>query len=255
MYGAEATRTVSTLPPMPAEEIAEAWRDLAPDPEPGEPPGWRAITPTAGTPLWLRRPDRAFLREPLAGGLYVRLTRNDSARDQSIREFGAETLSAVGSARPAFVVVDLRLDGGGDYTSTARFTRELPRVFQGPLYILVGRETFSAGIVTAARLKYYGGSRSQLIGEPMGDRSRFWAEGQRYRLPNSGITVSYATGYHDWESGCSSLSRCFWINVLMGVAAGSLEPTRLPLRFADFRAGRDRALELILENARRPDAP
>lgn len=123
------------------------------------------------------------------------------------------------------------------------------------IYILVGRETFSAGIVTAARLKYFGASRSQLIGEPMGDRSRFWAEGQRYRLPNSGITVSYATGYHDWESGCTSLSRCFWINVLMGVAAGSLEPTRVPLRFADFRAGRDRALELILENARRPDAP
>jgi hypothetical protein len=41
----------------------------------------------------------------------------------------------------------------------------------------------------------------------------------------------------------------------MGVAAGSLESTRVPLRFADFRAGRDRALELILENARRPDAP
>ena len=45
----------------------------------------------------------------------------------------------------------------------------------------------------------------------MGDYAQFWAErGMSFRLPNAGYVINYATGYHDWENGCTnSHPHCF----------------------------------------------
>lgn len=89
--------------------------------------------------------------------------------------------------------------------------------------MLTSANTFSAAISTAARLKYFGGTQTILIGEPMGDRLQFWGEGGRTVLPNSQITIRYTTAYHDWEHGCSlsQLRTCFLLNYFYDVPAGS----------------------------------
>ena len=65
-------------------------------------------------------------------------------------------------------------------------------------------------------------------------------------LPNSKLVVRYATGYHDWEHGCTSLTKCYWPNFWLSVAAGKLMPDVVsPIRFADYVSGRDTALEAV----------
>lgn len=148
-------------------------------------------------------------------------------------------------------VVDLRFNRGGDYVLTADFSRRLPELLPpgGRLFILTSANTFSAAISTAARLKYFAGSRALLIGEAMGDRSQFWGEGGTTLLPNTKLTLRYTTAYHDWENGCSlsQIMTCFLLNYAYAVPAGSLQPTlTVAPTFADYAAGKDPVMSEVM---------
>lgn len=151
--------------------------------------------------------------------------------------------------RPHTVVVDLRLNNGGDFTYALVFAQALPRLICGEQHIvvLVGSGTFSAALMTAALLKQHGAHRVSLVGQPMGDSNPFWAEGSPTRLPFSQVTLLAATQMHDWEHGCTDGDRRYWVNGAFGGVACSLLPTiTAPLTFADYATGRDRALEVAL---------
>jgi hypothetical protein len=115
---------------------------------------------------------------------------------------------------------------------------------------LTSANTFSAAISTAARLKYFAGTRATIVGEPMGDRLQFWGEGGVTVLPNSKIAVRYATGYHDWEHGCSlsQITSCFFLNYIYAVPAGDLRPA-VPTTpsFVDYAAGKDAVMIKVME--------
>jgi len=155
-----------------------------------------------------------------------------------------------------YAILDLRFNGGGNYTETLTFTKELPKriAADGKLYILTDHATFSAALVTLARAKHFAGDRAVILGERSGDRERFWAEsGKPLVLPNSKIMVFYATGYHDWNEGCGvkDWARCFWLNWAFDVPAGDLGPkSPMAWRFADYRNGVDTVLEDALRQAR-----
>ena len=121
--------------------------------------------------------------------------------------------------RPKYAIVDLRLNQGGNFFNTILFTQALPRMLppDGRIFVLVGRATFSAALVTAAMLKANGGDRTVLIGETMGDADRFWAEGGNKTLPHSKIEVRYSDGFHDWAKGCTDLDACYWAAIAFGV--------------------------------------
>lgn len=156
------------------------------------------------------------------------------------------------------VIVDLRFNGGGDYTKAHAFARDLPAQVadDGTIAVLVNNETFSAALVTVAWLKHYGGDRTVIIGEALGDTPAFWAEGSSLTLPNSQLPVSFATGYHDWENGCHDLRRCFSLNFWYGVAAGKLDPdNETGWRFSDYIRGRDSVLAAALDRVRTPSQP
>jgi hypothetical protein len=153
--------------------------------------------------------------------------------------------------QPRCVVIDLRFNSGGDFTKTILFSLALPRVLpNAKIFVLVGPGTFSAALVTAAMLKGRGGSQVVLVGETMGDRPRFWAEGFQTPLPNSRILVRYASGYQDWGNGCDDVSRCIWLNVALAEKNVSLEPEiRVATTFSDYVTGRDSVLEAALRAA------
>ena len=92
------------------------------------------------------------------------------------------------------------------------------------------------------------------MGELVGDESRFWSEtGSPFQLPDSGYGIGYALRMHDVGEGCHDKDTCHMtrgFNPRWNIAVGSLEPDwPVPTRFADFKAGRDRPLERILEAA------
>lgn len=240
-------------------------RDLSPVPLPGDAPyplpvddgrRWVHLLGAANTPVTLQEPNRFYWATELAGGralfIQINVTLDEPGREP-LEGFLEKILQEASAHPPRFAILDLRSNPGGSYQKTARFAKKFPALIpdDGKVFILTSGNTFSAGVVTTARLKYYAGSRGEIVGEPMGDDPQFWAEAAtRIVLPNSGLRVAYATGYHDWENGCSlsQLLRCYLPNYFLGVAAGNLKPT-LPVAwsFADYREGKDTALEAIME--------
>ena len=157
--------------------------------------------------------------------------------------------------RPRNVVVDLRLNGGGNYLLTAAFAEELPALVpaDGRLVLILGHQTFSAAIVMAAILNARAGRRALIVGEQVGDDLTYWSEGDLLVQPNSALRVHYADGYHDWRDGYDPADPRYRFNPRVAAynrrysaAAGSLDPDiTAPLTFRDYLAGRDPALEAI----------
>ncbi|MEN1783976.1 MAG: hypothetical protein AAGF77_02455 [Bacteroidota bacterium] len=109
--------------------------------------------------------------------------------------------------------------------------------------------TFSAGLVTAARIKYFPGNRLVIVGEQVGDNLKFWAEGDYYTLPYSRIEIQDSKYEHDWKDNTFHFGRTFWFNALYGVPAKHLKVDKnISMSFEDYIALRDPILEWILNN-------
>lgn len=163
-----------------------------------------------------------------------------------------QALAAAQQARPKVVIVDLRFNSGGYLLQTVVVANGLPRVLPdgGKLFVLVGPETWSAAIAMTAMLKGNGRERVVLVGDTMGDNPQFWAEGEPLPLPNSGIQVQYASGYHDWANGCGGHPECFWGSAAFAKPEVSLEPEiKVSMTFDDYVSGRDTVLEAALTAA------
>ena len=249
-----ATRRVS-LRPQPAVEPTsdDTWQVLVPD---GDGPSrWPHVLdahprPTAfGAPTdlaweWLSTSPRV---------LYVRSNQiqgmGDARLDMKLLEMTTKELV---DPPAQHVIVDLRFNMGGNFFNTILFAQALPRLVApgGKVFVLTGPVTFSAALVTAAMLKDHGDGNVVFVGSHMGDYDRFWAEGRNLKLPNSGMSVRYSDGYHDWAGPCREPT-CLWATRVYGPQQPiSLEPdVRAPMLFADYAHGIDAALSRALQLA------
>jgi len=155
--------------------------------------------------------------------------------------------------KPRAVVVDLRLNSGGNYFNTVPYTKALLALLPGDakVFVLVGSTTFSAAIVTAAMLKSEGGTRVALVGSAMGDNDHFFAEGRSVELPNTKLLVGPASEYQDWSNGCANLDLCYWPNVVYGPRQHVSLVPEIPIdvSFSEYASGRDPVLEAALAAA------
>jgi hypothetical protein len=142
------------------------------------------------------------------------------------------------------MVIDLRSNRGGDSTKfrwiflprliDRRFSSQCfacPREINKPtrLYVLIGRETYSAGMITAVELKQE--SAAMLVGEPTGGRPDAYDEDRPFELPNSHLVVFVSTRYYR----------------LVQDDAASLAPDKeISLTWQDFNAGRDPVVDWVL---------
>jgi hypothetical protein len=113
--------------------------------------------------------------------------------------------------------------------------------------VLTSAWTFSAAITTVAALKDEGGRQVTIVGEEVGDRLDFWAEGGSFELPNAFVLAHYTAAHHVYDGPCRDLNQCFWLNYRYPVRVPSLAPAiRAPLTFAAYRERRDPAMEAVL---------
>jgi hypothetical protein len=229
------------------DDLPDGDRWLSPEPAGRIENGWIAYRPQSGeVPETWRDFGHHFRLFPAAGSCaeVVRLQGIADTDGQRIAPFLASTEAALRANPPCAVIVDLRGDGGGDYTNTWHFAHALPRLTApgGHIFILTDSLTFSAAITTAAFLKEAGGDRVAIIGEPIGDRLSFFSEGGAACLPNLKACVYFQTGKHDYAHACNDWRECYWLNWLYPVRVESLQPDIVvPLKFADWDAGRDAA--------------
>ena len=150
--------------------------------------------------------------------------------------------------RPARrLVIDLRNNRGGDSTKfrwiflprliDRRFSRQCfacPREINKPtkLYVLIGRETYSAGMITAVELKQE--AAAMLVGEPIGGRPDAYDEDRPFELPNSHLVVFVSTRYY---------------RLVQDDTPGLAPEKEIPLTWREFIAGRDPVLDWVLAQA------
>ena len=252
---------VIPLGPQPSNDpdpSSELFSPLIPS-DPDLPGRWLQVLDKAvKRPLAYQRPtdlSYEWLRaEP--GILYMRSNRifgTDQNRYELMVKLIGLLQNEVAPRRPRFVIVDLRLNLGGDFFNTITFAQALPKLIppDGRVFVLVGPSTFSAALETAAMLKVIGGDQVTLAGEPMGDHSAFWSDGQSIKLPNSGIFVNPAKWMWDWSEGCQDPARCYWADIVFGSKNVPLEPQlRINTTFADYSQGNDPVLDAVLNQTR-----
>src|SRR5690606_6506473 len=168
---------------------------------------------------------------PDAGALYVQLNMVTGIDGQSLGDFGERILEVVARDNPRAVVLDLRLNRGGNQDLRFPFVADLVRATDDDtrLFVLVGRGSFSATQKLIGDLALY--ADAVLVGEPAGSRPDAYGDSYRETLPNSGITLRVSTRWHQDE-----------------LHDGDWTPIDLwaPLAYADYVAGRDPALEAAL---------
>lgn len=155
-----------------------------------------------GTPLWLRGDPRDPLRLeylPESRTAYVQYNKVGDAPAETIADFAERLRAFVDSAPVNRVVLDLRLNRGGDGTLNQPLVLSLIRSpkLEGPghLFVIIGRSTFSAAQFLVHDLEEY--TDAVFVGEPTAGKPNSYGDSRRITLPNSGITVR-ASVYH-WQ--------------------------------------------------------
>jgi hypothetical protein len=225
---------------------------LSPEPIKGETKDWQPLL-SRPAPLFLRDYSNPFHSHfwSNSGVYYVQFRANANENGHSISAFVSQVKQELAANKPRIIVLDLRLDQGGNLVSAADLMQRLP-VMESVrhVYLLTSPWTFSAGLVSAAIVKHAGGDKVTIIGENVGDRLRFWAEGGGIVLPNSKLDIGFSTGLHDYKGSCWGEPGCFWLQIFIHPQVETLEPAAVvPYRFADYVRGRDPLLETALDLA------
>lgn len=256
--GQTLTRPLDAYPMRKDDGMPLEGRWLSPALSKGTEHDWSAYhPPSAELPETWRDLDDPFRLFPAAGSCaqVVQLQSIGDVGGRRIAPFLTATEAKLRANPPCAVILDLRGDGGGDYTNTWHFTHALPNLLApgGRIFMLTDAQTFSAAITTAAFVKDAGGDRVTIIGEPVGDRLSFFSEGSKACLPNLKVCVYPQTAKHDYQQPCNNWHVCFWLNWFYPVMVKSLQPDIVvPLRFEDWNAGHDAAYETARQLAARP---
>jgi hypothetical protein len=232
----------------------------------------RTLVPAPDKAPWsLQEPDKLFRWRdaPELDAVVIQLRHNADTKDQRIDVFLFEAEVARLTLHRPNLILDMRQNPGGDFLLTRDLMIGWPKEVgpAGKIFVLVGPETFSAGIVSTAYLKQAGGERVVLVGAPPGDRLTFFAEGSTATLPHSGLRLLPAPERDDLADGCRPYQDCFGALAQPGSPTGSkgakqaildwgfgrkplavrsLDPEiPAPWTIQDYLAGRDPAMEAL----------
>lgn len=191
------------------------------------------MTYVAGeAPLFRQRPDESMWFTSLDDGVfYINFRAYDNLRTNT-----AAVMAEIDRRRPAKVVLDMRDNGGGDFTAfrETMLAEILARSWLNDgdrLYVIIGREMFSAAMSNAADLSLR--TNATLVGEPIGERPNSYQEVRFFSLPNSRLRAGVSVEYYEALPGAGD--------------PAAIEPDiSAPPTWRVFRRGEDDALSWIL---------
>jgi hypothetical protein len=227
---------------FPVAQNWETWQELSPLFAADSTLPATALEP-GRAPLYLTHPDRAYWFQflPERQLLYFQFNMADNApAGPTFQEFADSMMVFAASRAVRTLVVDLRLNSGGNLEVARDFIKELGQKTTAQLFVITGRCTFSACLYHAAQLKQF--THAIFVGEPVGDGLDYWAEGGMIQLPYSGAVIEYADGFHRYSLHEYAQNRPYYAT--LNVPA--LEPDiPVPMTSKDYFAGRDASLAAI----------
>lgn len=246
--GRTVERRITAEPAEPNAPRHGSQRWFFGEPTGGDSSPWRIVRAPGQLPWSLQEPGRPFrIREaPELQAVVVELRQNNNAPNAPIRPFLDSALAVIDRVKPRHVVLDMRLNGGGDLNTTRHFVRALPARVPGRVFALTSPYTFSAAISSVGYLEQAAPDRVIIVGEEVGDRLEMWAEGRPVALQHSQIFVGTATERHDYVNGCRAYRDCHGSVVRHPISVRTLAPDVLaPWTRQAYLAGRDPGMEAV----------
>ena len=235
---------------LPSDAFWE-WENQLPGDGSFQTRGWKTLLRAdMSLPLYLTETEKLFLLcdLPEHDASYIRMNGSINDEHMSVGQFTEKSLMFVRQSKRRNVIVDFRFNWGGGYDLTKTFTRELAKCVpaHGSIYVITGPNTFSAGLIGTARLKYFGDQKVVIVGTHAGDELQFRAEGFLVTLPATGIKVYVSTARHDFQHPIGWFSDCFILDKFLGVAVESIAPDVVVQNTGlSYASGRDEILETI----------
>ena len=198
--------------------------------------GWVDMRDGAKAVLWLKEPKNKFWFEQLPNSkvVYAQLNEVNNKPDESLADFSKRLLAFVEANEVEKLVLDLRLNRGGNGGLLRPLVLGLikSKVNQrGRLFVLMGRSTWSAAQFLLNRLEIY--TDVLFVGEPSGSKGNHYGDSRRITLPNSQLTVRVSVYYwQEWEP---------W-----DARPWTAPHVTAELSSEDYRAGNDPVLQAVL---------
>lgn len=187
-------------------------------------------------PLFLAQIDTLYWSQalPEQQAMYIQFNAVANKEHETLKMFCEAWYAKSQEQQLKNVILDLRHNHGGDgsimssiHQAIRKFKMANP---EGKIFVLAGRETFSAAQNLLTALSQY--ADPIIVGEPSGSSPNFVGEAGWVRLPNSGLMAIISSQYH--QNSFAEDHRK-WIAPHMPVSLSS----------TDYFAGKDPALEAI----------
>ena len=165
--------------------------------------------------------------------LYIQYNSCTEMKSLSFANFTKQVMETADRNPVDKVILDVRHNRGGNSQVIAPLIAALkhrPSLRKkGHLFVLTSPFTFSSGLLNALQFQRQLGA--QMVGQPSAQRPNAYGDVRKFQLPNSGLTVAYATKFFRLAPGDSP------------VVQPDL-PVELTAR--DYFSGRDPVLERVL---------
>ena len=190
------------------------------------------VAPYKEPPLFRQKPGESFWYTYLPDARTVYCSFRGYG---DLKKNAAGLFKLVDEQRPDKLVIDMRQNGGGDYTLGLRYLvhpiRDLPSINRkGRLFVLVGANTFSAAMSNAAHFRSK--TSALLVGQTIGERPNSYQESRHVTLPNSHLTVNYSVRFYKFVETSENIIR---------------PDQEIIPSWNEFKTGRDPVLEWVLK--------
>lgn len=143
-------------------------------------------------PYWFRRDDAANI-------VFMQFNFAAEVGGERWDDFRSRLWADIDNKAPTKFIIDIRYNFGGDGSMVQPFIKELlarPSLTKdGKLFVITGRQTFSAGIMMAAALR--NNTAAVFVGEPAGAPFNHYGDPVSVQLPNSTLNLNISTLY--WQ--------------------------------------------------------
>ena len=188
------------------------------------------------------RADRYVWSEEMPGAWYVRWSAVRDQGGEKLVDLMNEILDRFDRSTATKLVLDVRDNPGGntslDVPILQRLIRSPKLRERGSLFVITGRETFSAAMNFCLMAERF--TPAVFVGEPTGGAAGFFGDNAALHLPHLGVDVRVS---YVWWQLLDSRDTRPWLAPTVWV-----EPTA-----AEYASGRDLALEAALAGALPPD--
>jgi tetratricopeptide (TPR) repeat protein len=194
------------------------------------------------TPLYLRELEKPLTLENLEEDktVYFGFHAVAENKGQTFGEFIDLLMKRLEEKSAEYLIIDMRLNGGGNTGLVRPLIDALiknDRINRpGHLFVIIGRETFSAAQNTVNLLE--SNTHATFVGEPTGSRPNFVGESTYFILPYSKLRVYCSSRY--WQH-VTSTDRRNWVSPQIAAELSS----------RDFIENRDPCLTAVLERIRK----